>query len=113
MGKDYIVIEGKRYRVEVNWNAMLDFAEKRGLTNIGELMDLNEIDNANVADLCAAGIREGERLEGRECTITGKEVAEKIVPREMMRFVGIYVSHISPKLPEEEASEGEDGEERP
>ena len=105
MTKDYIVIEGKRYRVEVNWNAMLDFAEKRGLTNIGELMDLNEIANDNVADLCAAGIR--------ECAITGKEVAEKIVPREMMRFVGIYVSHISPKLPEEGASEGEDGEDRP
>jgi len=108
MQKDYITLSGKRYRVEVNWNAMLDFAEQRGLKNIGELMDVNEIDKDNVADLCAAGIREGERLEGRECRITGKEVAEQIVPREMMRFVGIYVSHISPKLPEEEG----DGEEK-
>ena len=108
MQKDYIILSGKRYRVEVNWNAILDFAEQRGLKNIGELMDVNEIDKDNVADLCAAGIREGERLEGRECRITGKEVAELIAPREMMRFVGIYVSHISPKLPEEEG----DGEEK-
>lgn len=108
MQKDYIILSGKRYRVEVNWNAMLDFAEQRGLKNIGELMDVNEIDKENVADLCAAGIREGERLEGRECRITGKEVAELIAPREMMRFVGIYVSHISPKLPEEEG----DGEKK-
>ena len=108
MQKDYIILSEKRYRVEVNWNAMLDFAEQRGLKNIGELMDVNEIDKDNVADLCAAGIREGERLEGRECRITGREVAEQIVPREMMRFVGIYVSHISPKLPEE----GGDGEEK-
>lgn len=108
MRKDYVKLGEKTYRVEVNWNAMLDFADRRGLTNIGELMDVNEIDKDNVADLCAAGIREGERLDGRECAITGKEVAETIAPREMMRFIGIYVSHISPKLPEEEG----DGEEK-
>lgn len=108
MQKDYIILSGKRYRVEVNWNAMLDFAERVGISNMGELMDVNELDLKNVPDLCAAGIREGERLEGRECNITAKEVSEQIVPREMMRFVGIYVSHISPKLPEEEG----DGEEK-
>ena len=112
MQKDYIEIAGKRYRVEVNWNALLDFAERRGLVDMGELMSLNELDKDNVADLCAAGVREGERLEGRDCTLTGNDVAERITPREMMRFIGIYVSHISPKLPEEKA-EGEDGEERP
>jgi len=111
MSADYIVIAGQRYRVEVNWNAIVAFLEDRGTDRLDALAELGKISVKDIAPLMAACIREGERLDGRECTLTALELGAlpgfmDVIPM----FLRIYGRQAAPgtgEAPKEEPGKKE------
>lgn len=74
MTTDYITIDGRQYRVEVNWNAIVAFLESRGTDSLASLSEIDKLRVSDVAPLMAAAINEGERLDGRESKLTGLDL---------------------------------------
>lgn len=101
MRKDYIVIDGKKVRVEVNWNALTAFLDATGRNTMDGLSDLAVMKPTDIAPLMAACINEGERLDGREADYTGLQIGEMCGIAEMAQFISIYTGQTSPKLPKE------------
>ena len=112
MKKDTIVIAGKTYRVEVNWNALSAFLAAVGRDSIEELASFNTIRPSEIAALIWAGIREGERLEGREFNISVLDIGAVIGPADVAAFMEIYVRQSSPQM-EVENPKKEEGPEAP
>ena len=102
MKKDYIVIGGKQYRVEVNWNALTAFLKEVGRDTIEELASFTTIHPSEVTALMAACIAEGERLDGKSAVITPADVAA---------FMDIYVRQSAPKMEVDEPKKAEREEE--
>lgn len=94
MDKRYITVRGQRYRVEVNFNTLEDFAAMKDLpiTRIGDLR-LEKGDNLKV--MMTAAIREGERLDGRECTLTPMELGTMIDGNVITEFSRIFEAHVT------------------
>ena len=63
MRKDYIEIDGKKVRVEANWNALTAFLAATGRNTMDGLSDLATMKPTDIAPLMAACANEGERLE--------------------------------------------------
>lgn len=101
MNKDYIVIDGKEVRVEVNWNALTAFLDATGRNTMDGLSDLAVMKPTDIAPLMAACVNEGERLDGREAGYTGLQIGELCGIAEMAQFISIYTGQTSPKLPKE------------
>lgn len=101
MNKDYIVIDGKEVRVEVNWNALTAFLDATGRNTMDGLSDLAVMKPTDIAPLMAACVNEGERLDGREASYTGLQIGELCGMTEMAQFISIYAGQTSPKLPKE------------
>lgn len=112
MKKDYIKIGGKRYRVEVNWNALAAFLAAVGRDTIEELANFNTIRPSEITALIAACIIEGERLDGRECHISALDLGAVIGPSDVAAFMDIYVRQSAPKM-EVENPKKEEGPEAP
>ena len=102
---DRIVLNGNAYRVEVNWNAIVAFLEASGRDDVRALMDLGTIRPSDLAGLMAAGINEGERLEGRESHLTAEDVGATADFGTMAEFIQIFVRQTSAKGTEEEKKE--------
>ena len=89
MEKRFVKIRGKQYRVEVNWNAFEEFARLKGVSITNALsLDLQEGDNIKV--MMTAALKEGERLEGREFTLTPVQVGEILTPVAVSQFLNVY-----------------------
>lgn len=101
MNKDYIVIDGKKVRVEANWNALTAFLDATGRNTMDGLSDLAVMKPTDIAPLMAACVNEGERLDGREASYTGLQIGELCGMTEMAQFISIYAGQTSPKLPKE------------
>lgn len=105
MPKDFIKIAGKSYRVEANWNAVVDFLAARGTNDLVALQSLERITPLDATLLLACCVKEGERLEGRECTFTAATLGE-MRPAEVAaciaEFLTIYVKQSAPDTPQEE-----------
>lgn len=99
MRKDYIEIDGKKVRVEANWNALTAFLAATGRNTMDGLSDLATMKPTDIAPLMAACANEGERLDGRETDYTGQQIGEICGMTEIARFIGIYAEQTSPKLP--------------
>ena len=112
MKKDTIVIAGKTYRVEVNWNALSAFLAAVGRDSIEELASFNTIRPSEIAALIWACIREGERLEGREFKLSVLDIGSVIGPADVAVFMEIYVRQSSPQM-EVENPKKEEGPEAP
>ena len=109
--KDTIVIGGKTYRVEVNWNALAAFLREVGRDTIEELANFNTIRPSEITALMAACIAEGERLEGREGTPSSLDLGAIIGPQDVASFMDIYVRQSSPQMEVEEPKKEEREEE--
>ena len=109
MKNDTIVIGGKQYRVEVNWNALTAFLEAVGRDTIDELASFTTIRPSEITALMAACIVEGERLDGRKCSVTYQDLGAVISPNDVAAFMDIYVRQSAPKMevdePKKEARE--------
>lgn len=104
MQKDFIEIGGKSYRVEANWNATVDFLEARGTNDLSALQALGQISPIDATLLMVSCVREGERLEGRECDLTAAALGEMRpaeVASAISQFLAVYVKQSAPKVPEE------------
>lgn len=105
MRADYITIDGKKVRVEANWNALTAFLDATGRNTMDGLSDLAAMKPTDIAPLMAACVNEGERLDGREASYTGLQIGELCGMAEMARFIGIYSEQTGPKLPKEKKDE--------
>ena len=112
MKKDTIVIGGKEYRVEVNWNALSAFLREVGRDTIEDLASFNTIRPSEIATLMWSCIAEGERLDGRGFKMTALDLGALIGPAEVAAFMGIYVRQSSPQM-EVENPKKEEGPEAP
>lgn len=112
MKKDTIMIAGKEYRVEVNWNALAAFLASVGRDTIEDLASFSTIRPSEITALMAACIAEGERLEGRDCKLTALDLGAVITPEDVAAFMEVYVRQSSPRL-EVENPKKEEGPEAP
>ena len=112
MKKDTIVIGGKTYRVEVNWNALSAFLAAVGRDTIEELASFNTIRPSEIAALIWACIKEGERLDGREFKLSVLDIGAVIGPADVAAFMEIYVRQSSPQM-EVENPKKEEGPQAP
>lgn len=108
MEKSFITIAGVRYRVEVNWNALMAFITATGKDSLDELTRLSDMKATDVAPLMRAAIAEGERLEGREFTMTALDLGAVIRPAHVRQFMDIYIVQSAAQVePEDNAKKKE------
>ena len=112
MEKDYIIINGTKYRVEVNWNALAAFLREVGRDTIEDLASFNNIRPSEVTALMVSCIAEGERLDGRGCTINALDLGAVMTPEDVAAFMEIYIRQSAPKRDVEEPKK-EEREEQP
>lgn len=94
--------DGRTFRVELNWNALVNFLESSGRDDVRELVNLSTLKPSDLAGLLAAGIHEGERLEGREVNLTAEEIGEAVGFGVMGTFIQIFTKQMNPQgAPEE------------
>ena len=89
--KETITINGKEYRVAVNWNAIRDYCQRKGikdLTQIDSVLSFNIDGMLTMAHCCS---KEGERLEGRQLEETEEDLGAMMAPMEMTEFAKSYV----------------------
>lgn len=111
MKKDYIEIAGKRYRVEVNWNALTSFLEAVGRDTIEELSQLSNFKPSEMTHLMAASIAEGQRLDGSKDVPSAMDLGAVIKPEDVLAFMKIYARQSNPQLePEEPKKEEREGD---
>lgn len=101
MKADYILINGKKVRVEANWNALTAFLDAKGSNSLQGLSDLASLKPTDIAGLMAACANEGERLDGREADYTATRIGEICGMTEIGQFITIYARQTAPRLPEE------------
>ena len=89
--------DGRTFRVEVNWNAIVAFLETSGRDDIRELANLASLKPSDLAGLLAAGINEGERLEGNTVSLTAEEVGTLVDFGTMAEFISIFNRQTQPK----------------
>jgi hypothetical protein len=106
MGKDFITINGKEVRVEVNWNAIVAFLETSGQDNLQALTGLTNLKPSDIAGLMAASINEGEALEGRESSLTAQDIGRMDNAIGLVsKFLDIFVRQTTPDIPPKEGKE--------
>ena len=113
MKKDHIEIAGRRYRVEVNWNALTSFLRSVGRDTIDELSRIDTLRPSELTALMAACMEEGERLEGRGDVLTALDLGAVITPGDVRDFIEIYVRQSNPQMTQEEEPKKEAREEHP
>lgn len=90
MEKSFIEIGGKRYRVEVNWNALGNFLSLVGDDSIGGLTKLDQFRVTHITSLVVACIKEGERLEGNDVSLDPLKLGETFRLSNFQEFMAIY-----------------------
>ena len=99
MREDFITIGDRKYRVEVNWNAIVAFLDASGQNNLQALSDLTNLKPTDVAGLMAAAINEGEAIEGRESSLTAKDIGRmEGAMGAISEFLTIFVRQMSPAV---------------
>lgn len=113
MTKDYIEIAGRRYRVEVNWNATTAYLQAVGRDTLDELAKIDTFRPSELTALMAACIAEGERLEGHDGAPSALDLGAIITPANVAEFLKIYVRQSAPQVDIEDAPKKEEREEEP
>lgn len=97
MQRDYIVIAGRKVRVESNWNSMVAFLQAKGGDSLAALTSIQDLKPSDIADLLAACVNEGERLDGRDCHYTGRDIGALCGVSEMTDFIQIFARQTAMK----------------
>ena len=101
MKSDYMFINGRKVRVELNWSTIAAFCAQKGTSTIEFLSAASKLPPADMALLLVCAVKEGERLDGNDCDITVDDV-NALPLREINRFLDIYVRQASPDIPDEQ-----------
>lgn len=92
MRKDYINYNGKQYRVECNWNALIAYLESVGKNTMADLAKIDQIPPSDLTPLMAACVNEGERMDGHDCNLSAKEIGENVTTEEILDFFKVYAA---------------------
>lgn len=98
--------DGRTFRVELNWNAIVAFLDSTGRDNITALANLAQMKPSDLSGLLAASINEGARLDGKPGRLTPEEVGELADVRVMTDFIRIFNSQTQPKGAAPEGKKG-------
>lgn len=99
MNKDYIIIGGKRYRVEANWNALVAYLKMTGKNDMNGLSSFAELAPSDIANLMFCCITEGMRLDGIVLpeSFTAESLGEVMNMADVSAFLGIYLRQTTPQ----------------
>lgn len=89
--------DGRTFRVEFNWNALIAFLDSAGRDDVSSLAGLTTIKPSEFTGLLAAGINEGLRLDGAKERITPEEVGALSDLATMAEFIAIFSKQTTPK----------------
>ncbi len=89
--------DGRTFRVELNWNAIVAFLESSDRDDLNHLASLSMLKPSDLAALLAAGINEGERLEGHDAKLTAEEVGALCNVAVISEFIKIVTDQTQPK----------------
>jgi len=109
MKHDHIEINGTKYRVEFNWNAITDFLESENMA-LTDADDLRQLKPSQVTGLIYAGVVEGCRLENTPFQFSKLDFGAMISPPVVGQLLLIYQRQTAPtkqQIPEREAVEGQ------
>lgn len=100
--KDYIEIEGKRYRVKVCWNAVAMYLKQKG---VEDLTNFGNIDNMSAEDMLIMmywSLYYGEQIDGRELPFASSiQLGNVIGPSHIASFIAIFASQMKSEIPPE------------
>lgn len=108
MHKDYIVLNGQRVRVELNWNAIIAYLQQSGKDDMASLADFRLLKPSDLAGLLCAGINEGQRLEGIETNYTPAEIGCHVNVAIMAEFLEIFNRQMQPQVAAKEQAKKKD-----
>lgn len=91
------LIDGRTFRVEVNWNAIVAFLVSSNRDDVRALADFSALNVSDLAPLLAAGINEGNRLDGKEERFNADEIGALVNIEIMAEFIGIFTRHTQAK----------------
>lgn len=92
MEQDYIELAGNRYRARFNWNALTGFLADTGQDSI-EALNNFKVTPTGITVLIWHGLKEGERLDGREFTLTKEDIGENLNVPLVERVMEIFMRH--------------------
>lgn len=91
------LIDGRSFRVELNWNAIVAFLEVSGRDDVRALADFSTLKPSDLAGLLAAGINEGARLDGADVHFAPEEIGALVDISIMAEFIGIFTRQTQAK----------------
>lgn len=91
------LLDGRTFRVEVNWNAIVQFLEASNRDDVRALADFASLKPSDLAGLLAAGINEGSRLDGDPMHFTADEIGSLVDIGIMAQFIEIFTSQTQAK----------------
>ena len=103
MDKIYIAIAGRQRRVEANWNAITSYLTSRGKNTLQGLSDISAMPPTEIPHLMVACINEGERLDGRDASLTAEWIGENCRMAEMTEFITAFCRMVTPQVSVEQA----------
>ena len=92
MEQDYITLGGIRYRARFNWNALTGFLAETGQDSI-EALNHFKVTPSSITILIWHGLREGERIEGREFTLTKEDIGAQLTVPMVEQVMAIFMRH--------------------
>ena len=98
----YITIGEQRYHIAVNWNAISGYLIKTGNDTFDAVASVSAITPSQMPVLMAECIREGERLEGREFTMSATELGANLGVSEINEFAVIFGRAMSADIKKKE-----------
>ena len=106
--KDFIAIGDNKYRVEVNWNTISDFLDLRG-RKLSDMQGFADFSAGDINALLWCAVLEGERLEGRDCEISQKDLTADIGPDDIRIFLELFQRHFVAKANGDASAEAGEG----
>ena len=92
MEQDYIELGGNRYEARFNWNALTGFLADTGQDSIDALTHF-KVTPTGITVLIWHGLREGERLAGRELTLSKEDIGALLTVPVVEQTMAIFMRH--------------------
>lgn len=105
MKPEYLKLSGgQKFRVEANWNSMVDYCDRKGYTTLSHLKKIEDIELKDVGTLIYSCVKEGERIDGRDFDLTETDFVTMLRPSDIGQFMSKYIAQTVHGLSEKEKS---------
>ena len=95
MLKDWITLNDQDYRLEINWNTIEDYLERKQMS-LSDLSNIGDFKGEDVTLMIECAIAEGERLEGRESPVKAKDIGAVLDFDDIKDFIKIFTRRFAP-----------------